>query len=166
MHCPVNDDCRARARGQVDTLPTPRPRRALRVRRTGLLIMRNRDGAVLLERRPPSGIWGALWSFPECGVDADPGSECRTRYGFTMSATHRLAAFRHTFTHFHLDLFPMLVTGSLTELSAMEAPDRLWYNGDGRAPVGMAAPVAGLLEGLFERSSKRRPRPPPDGENR
>src|SRR4029077_15864311 len=63
--CPLASDCRAFELGRQSELPAPRPRKQLPVRRTRMLIAVNDEGAVLLEQRAPSGVWGGLWSFPE-----------------------------------------------------------------------------------------------------
>jgi A/G-specific adenine glycosylase len=66
--CPLAEGCAARQQGRVAELPASKPRRDLPVRTTRMLLLRTMDGEVLLERRPPAGIWGGLWSFPECTV--------------------------------------------------------------------------------------------------
>src|SRR5690606_9623942 len=64
--CPLAADCVAHARGLEDQLPTPRPRqRERRVRRTHMLLAVHEGGRVLLEQRPPRGLWGGLWGLPE-----------------------------------------------------------------------------------------------------
>lgn len=79
--CPVNSDCEARARGLTDAIPASKPKRTRPLRRTCFLVARRPTGEILLERRPPTGIWGGLWCFPEsaewlrhapCRDDAEP----------------------------------------------------------------------------------------------
>ncbi|MCL4184284.1 MAG: A/G-specific adenine glycosylase, partial [Burkholderiaceae bacterium] len=73
--CPIGADCRAYREGSVAELPTPRPRRRVPLRRCEMFVVRRGD-EVLLERRPPSGIWGGLWSLPQSSprdADADHG---------------------------------------------------------------------------------------------
>ena len=33
----------------------------------------------LLERRPPAGVWGGLWSFPECPPEVPVEEWCQQR---------------------------------------------------------------------------------------
>jgi A/G-specific adenine glycosylase len=63
--CPVADDCQARAHDAVTAYPQPRTRRERPVRSTLMLLLHDADGRILLERRPPVGIWAGLWSLPE-----------------------------------------------------------------------------------------------------
>ena len=99
--CPMHEICIARREGRQEELPVARPRKALPERAASLLLLT--DGRhVLLERRPPVGIWGGLLSLPE-GSEAD-AAEFARRHGFRLLGTQSLAALRHTFTHFRLDI--------------------------------------------------------------
>ena len=69
--CPLGNACIARRDGLVEVLPTPKPARAIPERETTMLIVHDPAGRVLLERRPPSGVWGSLWSLPECAGEND-----------------------------------------------------------------------------------------------
>ncbi len=63
--CPVGGNCVALRDRLTAELPTPKPSREIPTRTTTMLIVRDADGRVLLERRPPVGIWATLWSVPE-----------------------------------------------------------------------------------------------------
>src|SRR5215469_9611766 len=104
--CPVSADCRAHARKRETRFPSPRPRQALPVKQTRMLLVRQAD-TVLLERRPPAGLWGGLWGFPEIAADADPRHWCRARFGAAPEAVRPRPRLRHTFSHFHLDIEPV-----------------------------------------------------------
>ena len=107
--CPLEADCTARREGAQAKYPAPRPRRETPRRETAFLVLRDPDGALLLERRPPAGIWGGLWCFPECDPGADVEAVCRSRFGVRPAATTALAPIAHGFTHFKLDVHPILV---------------------------------------------------------
>ena len=77
--CPVAADCRAREQGLQTDYPGPRPRRELPERQVQMLLVRDPQGRVLLERRPPQGVWGGLWCLPELATEADPLARCRER---------------------------------------------------------------------------------------
>ncbi|MGB1141418.1 MAG: A/G-specific adenine glycosylase, partial [Halioglobus sp.] len=63
--CPMANDCEANAAGDQTDYPGKKPKKALPVRATHFLVLRNRDGDIWLEKRPAEGIWGGLWCFPE-----------------------------------------------------------------------------------------------------
>jgi len=58
-----------------------------------------------------------------------------------------LAALRHTFSHFRLDIQPTLVSiDNAGAVSAVqEGADRQWYQIDSAERLGLAAPVTRLL---------------------
>jgi len=110
--CPFQDECVANRQGRWTELPHKRPRKALPQRHTLMAVVVS-EGRVLLQRRPPSGIWGGLLSLPEfpcaatmrqwLGIFIVPDAEARP-----------LAPLTHAFTHFVLDIEPWLIeTGPL-----------------------------------------------------
>ncbi len=62
--CPVREACRALPAGTVSRRPVRSARRAPRVQPTVALVVGRGDGAVLLRRNPPEGLFGGLWSVP------------------------------------------------------------------------------------------------------
>ncbi len=145
--CPLNGDCLALAEGRESELPQRKPRKATPLRQTVFVIVRDPRGCVLLERRPPAGVWGGLWSFPECEPGTDVGAWCREHLGVAVKPVRELAALRHTFSHFRLDIRPALV--SIDNAGAVSAvkdgADRQWYQIDSAERLGLAAPVTRLL---------------------
>ncbi|MEX2469177.1 MAG: A/G-specific adenine glycosylase [Pseudohongiellaceae bacterium] len=144
-HCPLNRGCAARAHDLTAQIPGRKPKKTLPVKTVTMFIIQNGDGEVLLEKRPPSGIWGGLYSLPEGPADAErpafEGLTVRTREART------LAPLRHTFSHYHLDIKPLhLATRSATGVA--ESDRWLWYPLDHSLEVGLAAPVKKLLAGL------------------
>jgi A/G-specific adenine glycosylase len=145
--CPWAADCRALAQGKPGDYPAPRRRREIPVRGCQMLVISNEVGELLLERRPPSGIWGGLWSFPELAPDDDPADACLRIAGQLPRKQHNGTVFRHTFSHFHLDAMPVYlqVRGAA---GGVLAGDRIaWYKPGERA-LGLAAPVKRLIDSL------------------
>lgn len=104
--CPVNTDCAARNQHRTAELPTPRPKKSLPEKQVLMLLLLDR-GELMLEKRPPRGVWGGLWSLPELAPDADPAAFCREHFGFTPLAQQALPGFSHSFTHFKLHIQPV-----------------------------------------------------------
>jgi A/G-specific adenine glycosylase len=151
--CPVAEGCVARAAGRQHQLPSPRPAKA-RPRRGVVWLVVRRRGEVLLERRPPTGLWGGLWGFPEFPSRRDAEAFARTTFGSAAfgdaGAFHDWAPLAHAFSHFDLDIAPVVATASVDVPAVME-PDRwAWYNTRAPARLGLAAPVAGLLAAVLE----------------
>jgi A/G-specific adenine glycosylase len=148
-HCPLVEDCLAHATGRQTDYPGKKPKKKLPVKNTRFLMMRGPDSELWLERRPSPGIWGGLWCFPE-GRELDPTSWCIDRTGKPPRAIESWPMFRHTFSHYHLDIEPVLVEVETVPGLIMEAERQLWYNVRQPPKIGLAAPVAGLLEQLAD----------------
>jgi A/G-specific adenine glycosylase len=145
--CPVADGCTAYALGRQPDFPGRRKAPAKPVRRTCMLLLQDGD-RVLLERRPPSGVWGGLWGPPECDPEADPVTHCRERLGLNVESVNRWATLRHTFSHFHLDILPFHARVTAGGSTVMDEAQRVWYNTRSPDRRGLAAPVTRLLAGL------------------
>ncbi|WP_020209910.1 A/G-specific adenine glycosylase [Gilvimarinus chinensis] len=147
--CPVGDGCVARATGQQLAYPGKKPKKEKPVKTTYLLMLRSPVGELLLQQRPSTGIWGGLWSFPELALGANVSSYCSDHYAAPQWVEY-WDSYRHTFSHYHLDITPVLVQLGDTPHSVMEAGGALWYNVRQPENVGLAAPVKRLLESLAE----------------
>src|SRR5690606_3746329 len=101
--CPLYRRCQARADGNPEQYPGRKPAKAKPVRQSRMLILQSDDGSVWLEPRPPSGIWGGLWCFPQQDLEESP-ENLLTQWGLTARHRETLTPFRHTFSHFHLDV--------------------------------------------------------------
>jgi A/G-specific adenine glycosylase len=143
--CPFEADCEARLSGRQRVLPQARPRKPVPTRRTWMLILRH-QGRVLLERRPPEGIWGGLWSLPQAPDEASLSTYAQ-RFG-AASEFSRLGAFSHTFTHFKLEIEPRLAELERRALAAHDGDDQAWVALGEIGDYGLPAPVRRLLEGL------------------
>ena len=138
--CPLEADCAARREGAQARYPAPRPRRETPRRETAFLVLRDPGGALLLERRPPAGIWGGLWCFPECAPGADVEAVCRSRFGVRPAATTALAPIAHGFTHFKLDVYPILVEVDGDDGAAAAGPDGPRRSSSAAAATGADGP--------------------------
>ena len=146
--CPLAADCEALALGRQSDFPGKKPRKVLPVKTTTFIMASASNGDIWLERRPGSGIWGGLWCFPELADDSLAAAWCIDRWGVPPASIEAWPEFRHTFSHYHLDIRPLRLTLPMTPTAVMEAPDQLWYNRRQPAAVGLAAPVASLLARL------------------
>ncbi|WP_038099051.1 A/G-specific adenine glycosylase [Thioalkalivibrio sp. HK1] len=145
--CPLTEDCIARRRGLVSDLPTPRPKRTLPLRRTVFLVLRSSQGAFLLERRPPIGIWGGLWCFLECKIDDDPASICQERLGLRLKSKRALAKRVSTFTHFRLEITPIVMEVASDSIDRVaDSNERRWYAKASAEDIGLPAPIRRLID--------------------
>ena len=148
--CPVQSLCVACKTNRTHELPTPKLRKALPQRRTMMLVLQ-RAGEILLEKRPPTGIWGGMWCFPEEDADASAVEACARRYGAAVTLGDLLPLIAHGFTHFKLDILPQLATVSAWPQRA-EEPGRLWITPDDALRAAVPTPVRGIIEQLINGS--------------
>jgi A/G-specific adenine glycosylase len=149
--CPLAGCCVAHRTGQVQDIPAARPKRERPRRETVALLVTRDDGSVLLERRPAGGIWGGLWGLPETAFATDVNAWCERR-GYQPRHVERRPTLTHGFTHFELDIHPVLVRVDGVRGGVMEGDGWLWYNQRDPAEVGLAAPVARLLTTIGDKS--------------
>ena len=144
--CPLSGICLAHRQGRVAQLPEARPRKSLPQREAQVLLLHQGD-RVLLERRPPSGIWGGLLSLPEITVGDDPATHAK-RLGFEVTRFDALPPLRHNFTHFRLTLLPL--SGEAKALPrAAEAAGHSWLMREDIDAAGLPTPVRKILKDFF-----------------
>lgn len=141
--CPVRSDCVALARGLTDKLPARKPKKALPQRATTMLLLRH-AGEIMLEKRPPRGIWGGLWSLPEITNDENAVAACRTRYGVRVKVAETLAVIAHGFTHFRLAITPQTVRVTHAPPRAV-ASETMWLTPEAALTAAIPTPVRRIL---------------------
>ncbi|MBN1378806.1 MAG: A/G-specific adenine glycosylase [Gammaproteobacteria bacterium] len=142
--CPVHAHCQARQTSNAEAFPSPKPKRKAPLRAVQMLVLHNDRGEVLLQRRPPSGIWGGLLSFPEISLEQVVPEWCQQNIG-PITGISRRPPLQHVFSHFRLLIHP--VFARLTNLKPQIRDDDGWqWYQPGISVVGLAAPVKGLIE--------------------
>jgi A/G-specific adenine glycosylase len=153
--CPLAATCTAHRQGNPASYPGRKPVQTLPVRSARLLIVRDPAGRVLLERRPPTGVWGGLWSLPQTELDADPLAWCGDhQLGAQAHLVGHWPVRRHTFSHFHLDMHPVEIRLERPGWRALDGDQRVWYNPREPDARGLAAPIQQLLAELAGRDGE------------
>ncbi|MFT6328282.1 MAG: A/G-specific adenine glycosylase [Bermanella sp.] len=168
--CPMQLHCLAFAQGKQAEFPFKKPKKQIPTKYTTMLIP-SFNGQVLMQQRPPSGIWGGLWGFLETGFDKE--SEKTTeqallilednllRVNLQNARVRELGTFKHTFSHFHLLIFPVLIelkeppVQTVNERNAefdsaldKSAINQLWFDSYNPSKIGLSAPTMKILEML------------------
>ena len=144
--CPLRDLCLARRDDRIGEFPAPRPKAPLPQKSTVMLIVRH-DQKVLLEKRPASGIWGGLWSFPEIPRLDQAAQTLLLRFGAHVATEGTLADVRHGFTHFALTITPALLRVERVEPRAA-SPGSIWLTPADAIEAAVPAPVREILRRL------------------
>ncbi len=143
--CPQQTTCVAQRLGLQGELPTPRPKKARPARVAYALIARDRDGALLLEQRAPTGLWGGLWTFPQFDARDDAVLWAQARF-VVDGQIEQLAPYEHAFTHFDLTLHPLVV--DVAAVSIEDATGHVWYDRRAPARIGIAKPAVDLIQAV------------------
>ncbi len=141
--CPLRGDCIALRENRVAELPVRKPAKALPLREVVMLMLVHR-GEVMLEKRPPTGVWGGLWSLPELAVEEDVATHCRLRLGLRVRRQKPWDPLHHGFTHYKLKITPQPVTVLRRAAQVAEA-GRLWLPVEDAVGAAVPAPVRTLL---------------------
>ena len=145
--CPLAQSCQALALARVRDFPAPRPAKAVPTRATHMLLLVRND-ELLLEKRPPSGIWGGLWSLPEIAARNKVRAHCRTHYGCSIATPQALVPLAHGFTHFKLQIQPLLCRVEKLAPAVREA-GQIWLTLEEAHGAAIPVPVRKLIERLL-----------------
>jgi A/G-specific adenine glycosylase len=146
--CPLKQNCQAYKQGNPTDYPTSKPKKVAPIRKTNWIIAQNDSNEILLEKRPPSGIWGGLWTFPEFDDEKELTVYCKSQYDLSVLSSTQKPALRHVFSHFKLDITPHIITCK-TDLSQInETKNTQWYRISDALVLGLPAPVKSLLHSL------------------
>ncbi len=142
--CPLNSYCKAKMTNTVSLLPTPKASKTLPIKQLVFLLLSN-NKKILLEKRPPTGIWGGLWSLPEFPNIHSVYDWCLTT-NTPIIISRTLPTQRHTFSHYHLDYTTVLIQTDNPINFVMEADHTVWYNTQQIKTLGLPAPIKLLLK--------------------
>ncbi|MCC4594270.1 A/G-specific adenine glycosylase [Xanthomonas campestris pv. phormiicola] len=147
--CPLQDDCVARRDGLVEALPTPKPGKTLPEREALALLLENAAGELLLQRRPPSGIWASLWTLPQAESENELRAwfERETR-GRDFDDAEPMPPIVHTFSHYRLHLQPLRLRKVALRDAVRDNDALRWVAPAGLSALGLPAPIRKLLDGL------------------
>ncbi len=147
--CPLVSKCKAYAEDLTHLLPAKKSTRGIPTRTATFLVLKS-GSYIYLQKRPAQGIWGGLWSLPQ--MDGKPNKKqirefCRKELKLPVATLSEQSSFRHTFSHYHLDIHPVIIQTTMPA-KVMECTDQIWYNPDKPAAVGLPKPIQTILRNL------------------
>ncbi|MCK5819983.1 MAG: A/G-specific adenine glycosylase [Psychromonas sp.] len=151
--CPVNAGCLAFKAGTMHNYPTPKTKKKIPVKTAYMLIICENKQTVQLKRRPPTGIWGGLWCFGEFASKALYNEYLHT-LDLPSHEKVELASFRHTFSHFHFDITPVLINIKVMKTRQIqEEIGILYYELNHPPKVGLATATQKILTAVKKRNN-------------
>ena len=146
LACPVRTGCQAYAQKRQQDFPykkkkPPKPQKIIK-----MLLIKNSSQQIFLQKRPSIGIWGGLWSFPECDPNEDVRQWCYQHFNCEIVEQNSLKSFTHAFTHFNLIIHPVEILIGTVAPMIMEDCQAIWYHLDSALPGGIPSPIAKLFK--------------------
>lgn len=149
LMCPIQDGCQARIQGNPEAYPSPKPKKTLPSKSAYTVIIQNQQGELLIQKRPPTGIWGGLWSFPEFTDEAEIATWLKQQ-NLQTNKQETLKPISHTFSHYRLHLTPIHYQVSQESRGIMEDESWLWYNTSQEFAGGLSSAANKLIKQLKE----------------
>lgn len=140
--CPVQSTCQAFKQQQVSAYPHKKIRKKMPVKQQVFwLLHQTKEKKIYLEKRPAAGIWGGLWCLPTA---LEVGQ-------LSNQVASPMLAFRHTFTHFHLDI----------EVKTLEWHPRLekefpssWFTYEECQALGLPQPMQKIMHYFWQQQNE------------
>ena len=151
--CPLKTGCSAYQQSRQMEFPVKKAKAKRPKKAVYILLLQNPGGDILLQKRPSVGIWGGLWSLPECPINENIETWCQIKLGIKATVQERWGSLFHQFTHFQLEIKPVLLQVRIKQTQIIECKLGIWYKRNSALPGGIAAPVALLLNQLTQRIS-------------
>lgn len=164
--CPLEKNCETNRLEAWDKFPAKKPKKTLPERQAYFLVLKQ-GNKILLEQREAKGLWGGLYVFPQFENEAELKRSISAQ---NLQISRYLHAFRHTFSHFHLDIIPVLVemnsqkVGENRPLQVSEndgnslyfvsSKANYWYDLTLPNEIGLATPVKRILDELSREYNK------------
>jgi len=144
--CPVQEGCAALAQGLVDSLPTPKPSKVLPEREASALLLEDAQGRILLQKRPPAGIWASLWTLPQADTDGALREWFAGNIEGDYDSANELPRIVHTFSHYRLHLQPLHLRKVALRTRVGDNDELRWVARGELAALGLPAPIRKLLD--------------------
>ena len=147
IQCPVSNWCQAAQNNEQNLYPLSKPKKDIPLKQTLIFILLNEKNDILLEKRPPIGIWGGLWSLPLGEISVDVKKYIKKIFNLNTLTLKNLPSFDHQFTHFRLRIHPVLLNIRRdNHLKVMEDLSYKWYKKDQIKTLGLPKPINTLLQ--------------------
>jgi A/G-specific adenine glycosylase len=137
--CPVSRNCKANLYNDQTSFPQKKARTIRPEKSLAFLAYRNDKGEIYLVKRPNKGVWGGLWSFAECEDKETAITAAIKEHNLEASIVSSLPKFKHSFTHYHLWIQPIIINSPGLEKG---------YHNINKLALGIPAPVKKIISML------------------
>lgn len=142
--CPLQKNCLSFQHKDQHLYPTKKTKKIVPIQYQQLLVLYNEQGHIYLEKRPPTGLWGGLWCLPSIDADECPLAFIRLNYDLSGKCSQPLLAFKHRFSHFHLEINALSIKTEFLETQLFEKQGQ-WFAKEQLNSLGLAQPTQKIL---------------------
>lgn len=146
-NCPLKSMCLAFKNNEQYLYPTKKIKKPVPTHQQQLLVLSNEQDHIYLEKRPPTGLWGGLWCFPSIDVDDCPLNFIKIKYALKGATPELVVAFKHRFSHFHLEINALSIRTQEMGTSAGEVTGK-WFAKNDLGALGLARPTSLIIDKL------------------
>ena len=158
--CPVNKLCPTFKGGWQAVIPAPKPRVKYEAAHEIALVLRRRNGQVLLRCHPPDERWAGMWDFPRFPCD-DPthgnlAAHIAAHTGQHATQWHKLATLKHGVTRFRITLDVLLA--EIDRVQTAKFPPKIefrWLSSEALADVAMNVTARQIAQRLLKLGEKQ-----------
>lgn len=136
--CPMSEICEAKKQNLIELLPRKKTATEVQTLPLYWLVLRDKQGRILLEKRATKGIWGGLHCVP-CFEHLEDLQQFAARFGILTEDLNEDAAFTHRLTHRLLMITPFQTHANRC------FSDGIWATFDNLAAYGLPKPLANYL---------------------
>lgn len=143
--CPFVRDCSAYDANAIDKYPAKKPKKVMPVKQTHWLVLSCKN-QFFVRQRSLEGVWPGLFGF----LDFDDIEALKSFCDEYQLNTGKLVAhpdFRHTFSHYHLDISVTLIALDKKPTN-LKPLDGQWFDPARPKSIGFAAPVSNIIQKL------------------
>ena len=152
--CPLTHCCASFEQGTQASYPEKKPPKPKPNKQTLMLLHRYRD-RVLLHRRPPTGIWGGLWSLPEVTGNEEIANWQSSYLADTQAPdTIKTDILKHQFTHYSLDISLAVIDLNKLPRKVADEESIAFVAPSDLPQYGLPTPVRRLLSKELDSGSK------------
>lgn len=141
--CPLKQQCLAHAQQATAHLPNKRISKKIPLKSTTMFVVRNHREQILFFKRPLEGLWNGLWCLPAF-TDDEPLPEWLSPEHY-RTQPQSLPTFRHTFSHFALDITVWVIDMQPHHVKAITHPDEQWLHCEEALTRGIPAAIKKIL---------------------
>ena len=144
--CPISECCQSFLHNRQAMYPQKKPAKAKPQKQT-LMLLHRYDDSVLLYRRPPTGIWGGLWSFPEVAGNDEIHAWQSNHLASTQTPDEiKKGVLKHQFTHYSLDISLAVIDMQKLPGKVSDDENMVFVKMDRLSDYGLPTPVRRLLQ--------------------